>query len=1313
VTYAYSVKAIGESEAIDSDFSNSDTGWRASSTTPTSVAATDGGSTTGITLTWNVVAGTGVSYKIFRADFATSATPTTQIASSTSTSYADTTAEAGKVYVYGVKAVGASGAGDSPMSVPDTGYRAMGIPGTATATNGTEEVGQGVLIAWPAVAGASSYEIAVTGGPVNATFTSTTPTYPHTAAIPGTLYTYKVRALGPTVNGVTVTPSAYGAGDSGWAALPVTTWALGAATTAAGSNSSSVVLNWNDLSLTPAKVTRYTIYRAVGSATPTAIGSVTNTVLSYADTSAVTGVIYNYYIKASGQSGTGDSEFSTAIQGWRPSAGTPSGVAASDGSSTTGVTVSWVSVAGTNVTYKVFRGIGSASTQIATSSTASYVDTTAEPGTVYTYGVKAAVGTAGDSPMSGVNTGYRGLAAPTSVAASDGSSTASVTVTWVATPGVIAGYDVYRGTSVAGGAASDKVATVTGLSCVDTTAVPGTLYTYSVRAKGSSATVLDSAYATANAGWRALSAPTLVSVSQGTSPVRVEINWSALSTSKITKYTIYRAIGSATPTEIGSVNANVTSFADTTGVSGTTYRYAVRATGATGTGDSDFSAPMNGWRAPVSAPTSLAASDGTSTSGVTVSWQAVTGSGVTYTVFRGTGSASTQITPTAITETSYTDTSAVPGTIYTYAVKAAVPDAGQSLLSSADTGYRALVQPSTMAASDGTSTTSIALSWTVVPGATSYQVYRNGTALAQMATSTYVDSTPTAGQLYTYAVRALGVTGVRDSDPSVPDTGWRALSPPTAVAASQGASASSVTVSWTSPAGSVSTYTIYRAIGSAAPTVLATVDGSVTSYLDLSGSPSTKYMYSVKASGDTGTGASAFSAAAQGWRGAITAPLTVAASDGTSTASVSLTWSSVAGATSYKIFRGTTSASTQIGTSATASFTDNGAAPGILYVYGVKASSASGDSVLSATDAGYRALPAPATVSASDGTSTVNVQITWTSVAGAANYDIYRGAAGSTPTAKLNSPGLTTTSFTDTKAITGVAYAYAVKANGASGVIPSVLSASDVGWRSNAPPSNALATTTIPSYVRVSWSRVTTQGVLGYTVYRGPSVSELLPCPVQPTSSATTSIDDTSAIPGVMYVYAVAVKMQAGESAKSNTTFGMRPSSLVGGNTTSKGSSGDENTGPNSSQGNDDVITLAAMGVQRYLQVIALAPDAQVLCSATTGTSDTDPSETDTVTDSSGESEAFGESEAGESVSRGEAFIDLDSNGRPDICQLLEGDLNLDGTLDQADVAELLLLIGELPISGIGDVNLDGVIDMRDVAMLTAQISPPDETPEG
>ena len=112
----------------------------------------------------------------------------------------------------------------------------------------------------------------------------------------------------------------------------------------------------------------------------------------------------------------------------------------------------------------------------------------------------------------------------------------------------------------------------------------------------------------------------------------------------------------------------------------------------------------------------------------------------------------------------------------------------------------------------------------------------------------------------------------------------------------------------------------------------------------------------------------------------INPPIGVAASDGTSTSSVTVTWTASTGASSYTVYRSTSSGSqgSSVGTTSLTSFTDNTPVPGTTYFYGVTATGSGGTSVLSAQDSGFAAVAG--TGGRLTATSTVSSLIDLTSV---------------------------------------------------------------------------------------------------------------------------------------------------------------------------------------------------------------------------------------------------------------------------------------------------------------------------------------------
>ena len=362
-------------------------------------------------------------------------------------------------------------------------------------------------------------------------------------------------------------------------------------------------------------------------------------------------------------------------------------------------------------------------------------------------------------------------AAPGSVSAADGSSTANVAVSWGSVSGA-ASYTLYRGTTSTPTSALKSGLTST--SYTDTSATPGKLYYYRVKAVNGAGS---SGYSASDSGYRKLTAPTISAATGSASGVA--LSWGGVTGA--TYYRVYRATSSSgTKTALGSWQTGTT-YTDTSGTAGTTYYYFVQAAvDSSGTRPSAYSAAKTGAKTKVSAPGtpgSVGAADGSSTANVTVSWGSVSGA-TSYTLYRGTTSAPTSALKSGLTSTSYTDTSATPGTLYYYRVKA-VNGAGSSGYSASDSGYRKLTAPTISAATGSAS--GVALSWGGVTGATHYRVYRAATssgaktALGSWQTgTTYTDASGTAGTTYYYFVQAaVDSSGTRPSDYSAAKTGVR------------------------------------------------------------------------------------------------------------------------------------------------------------------------------------------------------------------------------------------------------------------------------------------------------------------------------------------------------------------------------------------------------------------------------------------------------------------------------------------------------------------------------------------------------------
>ncbi|OGD22027.1 MAG: hypothetical protein A2W03_15695 [Candidatus Aminicenantes bacterium RBG_16_63_16] len=243
-----------------------------------------------------------------------------------------------------------------------------------------------------------------------------------------------------------------------------------------GTYTDKIRVTWTAVS-DPA-VTAYQVYRSASdTGTKIYLAQVSN---SYYDDASPAGGWNYYWVKS--VAAIGSSLFSSSDSGY-VSVTVPAGLLASDGTYTDRVALSWTAVMGASG-YEVWRNTDTNSataSQIGTSTAASYNDTTAVPELMYYYWVKATNGIA-TSGFSSYDWGWRALAAPTNVQASDGTYSDKVRVTWNAVA-YAATYQVRRNTTNDFSTASTLAGSAVGTTYDDTTAVPMQTYYYWVRAE--------------------------------------------------------------------------------------------------------------------------------------------------------------------------------------------------------------------------------------------------------------------------------------------------------------------------------------------------------------------------------------------------------------------------------------------------------------------------------------------------------------------------------------------------------------------------------------------------------------------------------------------------------------------------------------------------------------------------------------------------------------------------------------------------------------------------------------------------------------
>lgn len=774
----------------------------------------------------------------------------------------------------------------------------------------------------------------------------------------------------------------------------------------------------------------------------------------------------------------------------------PMGVSATKGTSPVWVSVSWDPVAGATG-YRAYRSESAAGpwTQISSQIGTGHLDYPPTPGKAYFYSVVATDGV-DDSARSPYDTGWCKLSAPGGVSASDGAYQDKVRVSWNPVNGA-SHYRVYRGES-SGGTKTALGNWQTGSGYDDNPPTAGKVYYYWVGAAVDGSGTRASEYSNFDAGYRKLESPTGVTASDGAYTNKVHISWNGVSGAS--HYGVYRATSAGgAKTLLTALWVTDTSYEDGSASPGLTYYYwAKAAVSLGGARAGDFSSGDTGWRMLV-ALTGVSASDGEYTDKVRISWNAVIGA-TYYRVYRA---ASLTGVKTALgnwqSGTSYDDSSATPGKDYYYWVKGSpTSDGARSTgFSSPDAGRRKLSAPTGISASDGSYRDKVRITWNAAAGATHYRIWRStsatGTKITLMADwrsgTSYDDGAAVPETTYYYWVKAAtSSAGARASDFSGHDSGWRKtpLSPPTGLAASDGAYTTHVHVTWTG-GGGTSHYRVYRSDTSGGARTELGNWQTATSYDDIPPVPGASYYYWVKgATNSTGDDATDFSLPDTGWR-RLSAPEGLLASDGEFTDRVRTTWLAASGATHYQLSRswGQYAEKTAVtGWQTTTSFDDTEPTPGDSYYYWVKAATSSVGaraSDFSVHDSGWRKLLAPTGVSASNGTYTDKVRITWDKVEGALYYQVCRATS---PTGEKTEVGFwnMATTYEDTSSVPGTTYYYWVKAAvGYTGGRASEYSSYDSGWRPLSAQFHTAASegleTTSPASIKVVLSGTSTQTV--------------------------------------------------------------------------------------------------------------------------------------------------------------------------------------------------------------------------------------------
>lgn len=275
--------------------------------------------------------------------------------------------------------------------------------------------------------------------------------------------------------------------------------------------------------------------------------------------------------------------------------------------------------------------------------------------------------------------------------------------------------------------------------------------------------------------------------------------------------------------------------------------------------------------------------------------------------------------------------------------------------------------PAQVSATKGDYDDRVAVSWrpvvSPVGGTVSYNVLRHTTfdpgyaqtIVSGLTVTNYDDMTASPGVRYYYWLKSVNRYGYSGTN-SVPDHGYRRLSAPSGIFASDGEYTNKVMVSWAVVDGAAGYY-VHRSVNGSVGVVYHT---AVLEYEDNMVSEGVEYTYYVQAS--NAICGSVLSSGEAGY--VLGRPTVLSASDGQYVGKVTLVWNAVPGATAYEIWRSTQTLAPPYGGGVKitemsgSTYDDTSVTAGAKYYYWMKSKNATALSEFSGREEGFAATAA-------------------------------------------------------------------------------------------------------------------------------------------------------------------------------------------------------------------------------------------------------------------------------------------------------------------------------------------------------------------
>ncbi len=328
-------------------------------------------------------------------------------------------------------------------------------------------------------------------------------------------------------------------------------------------------------------------------------------------------------------------------------------------------------------------------------------------------------------------------------------------------------------------------------------------------------------------------------------------------------------------------------------------------------------------------------------------------------------------------------------------------------------------------------TTGVKVSWGRVSGAEKYRLYykvsgaSSWTKVTDTTATSYTVTGLTSGKTYVFTVRCVNVAGTVSTS-SFDSAGKSIKYIAAPVISTLVLTKSGVKVSWGSVSGAEKYRVFYKISGSSSWSKAG--DTTNTSYT-VNGLTSGKtYVFTVRCVNAEGTSFTSANDATGKTQRFVKAPVLSGVSN--AAAGVTVKWEASAGASNYRVFYKQSGASSwsKAGDTTSTSYTVKNLTSGKSYVFTVRCLNTAGSSFTSAFDSTGKTLLYLSRPTVSAAQASKGVKVTWSKVAGAGGYYVYRKVSGgSWKQIKTISSG-STVSYTDTTGESGTKYFYTVKA---------------------------------------------------------------------------------------------------------------------------------------------------------------------------------------------------------------------------------------------------------------------------------------------